>query len=552
MSQVTWAFGEVTSLENAFQRTTAHEEKKKDASGNAVETLYRGEINIMLHANTSGAAKGMAGKTIVAYPANMNMTRIPLVGEHVLCFQGPGKEMGPQGSNPNTGTQDTGNSFDLEWYYFDPLALQGSVHTNLNPGANVGAVTGGPAGSTNSVQDGEKKPKSTQYEMAASGNPTTNSAASQAKTTPDTQNTVDTPPGNDFKEIPDINNLQPFEGDVILQGRSGNTIRMGATVDVSNTSQVESRYQVMPTWGSGESGDQGPIIIIRTGASESQKNTENNYIIEKINEDKSSIYVCAGQKIPVSIASPSFDALSEQHKQCGDSVTDESGTSICSTNCSGASGSPTTPSEPLDPIPESVEELPLVPGEWPKYNTSSGKATSMGRLRLIQGIPVFENLCPHVLALIKAAKEAGHRIGLNSGYRGIRDVVVDGRKYASGQLDLRRQNAKNSSWKTEAMMNDPSSKLWKARSGNFKPATAAPGFSKHQNGIAIDMNTSSRTSKTGMYNWLVNNAYKFGFIRTVSSEEWHFEYRPGSKTFDRVSAGNAKWHGHQRGHIHNA
>jgi hypothetical protein len=174
----------------------------------------------------------------------------------------------------------------------------------------------------------------------------------------------------------------------------------------------------------------------------------------------------------------------------------------------------------------------------------------MGKLRLIQGVPVFENICPMVLDLIKAAKADGHRIGLNSGYRGIRNVVVDGRKYASGQLDLRKQNAKNASWKTKAMMDDPNSKLWKARSGNFKPATAAPGFSKHQNGIAIDMSTSSRTSKTGMYNWLVNNAYKFGFIRTVSSEEWHFEYRPGRKTFDKVSAGNAKWHGHQRGHIH--
>ena len=64
MSQVTWAFGEVTSLENAFQRTTAHEEKQKDASGAPVETLYRGEINIMLSANTSGAPKDLLEKRL--------------------------------------------------------------------------------------------------------------------------------------------------------------------------------------------------------------------------------------------------------------------------------------------------------------------------------------------------------------------------------------------------------------------------------------------------------------------------------------------------------
>jgi len=548
MSQVTWAFGEVTSLENAFQRTTAHEEKQKDSKGAPVETLYRGEINIMLAANTSGAPKGSPGKTIVAYPANMNMTRIPLIGEHVLCFQGPGKEMGPQGANPETGDKSTGSTFDLEWYYFDPLSLQGSIHTNLNPGANVGAPTG--TDNSTSTQDGLKKPKSTQYEMAAAGNPTTNSANSAAGKTPDTQNTADTPPGNDFKEIEDVNNLQPFEGDVILQGRSGHSIRLGATVNVSAESSAEKRYQTMPSWSTGDGGDQAPIIIIRAGASDVQKNTENNYIIEKVNEDKSSIYVCSGQKIPIAIASPKFDALTQCHKNCPDSAEDDEGTAINSTHCSGASGSPTQPVEPLDPVPSSVEELPLVDGEWPKYNTRNGKAQSMGRLRLIQGVPVFENLCPHVLNLIKAAKADGHRIGLNSGYRGIRDVVVNGRKYASGQLDLRRQNAKNSAWKTNAMMDDPNSKLWRSKSGNFKPATAAPGFSKHQNGIAIDMSTSSRSSKTGMYNWLVNNAYKFGFIRTVSSEEWHFEYRPGKKTFDKVSAGNAKWHGHQKGHIH--
>lgn len=552
MSQVTWAFGEVTNLENAFQRTTAHDAKQKDASGAPVETLYRGEIQIMLHAAASGAPKGAPGKTIVAYPANMNMTRIPLMGEHVLCFQGPGKNMGPQGANPKSGDQNTGNQFDLEWYYFDPLSIQGSIHANLNPGANVGVAMGGPGDST-TVQDGEKNSKAELYDQSAAGNPTTNSAATKSKTVPETQNTTETEPGNDFKELPNINNLQPFEGDVILQGRSGHSIRLGATINVSSESELDNRYQEMPTWGSGESGDQGPIIIMRAGQADSQQNEENNYIIEKINEDKSSIYICSGQKIEISIASPKFDALTEQHKSCPDSITDETGKcSINSTHCNAFACS-TSPIEPLEPIPDSVNELPEVPGEWPKYNTSTGKEISMHKLRIIDNVPFFESLCPPVLKMMKAAKEDGVTIRLTSGYRGVKDVVVDGKKYATGQLTLRKQNAKNSSWKTDAMWNDTTSKLWTARSSKFKPFTAAPGRSKHQSGIAIDMSTHSRTSKTGVYAWLVNNAYKYGFVRTVSTEEWHWEYIPHwSRTFASIMASHKSWHGHGLDHVQNA
>ena len=52
-------------------------------------------------------------------------------------------------------------------------------------------------------------------------------------------------------------------------------------------------------------------------------------------------------------------------------------------------------------------------------------------------------MCDAVLNLIKAASADGHRIGINSGYRGVKDVVVNGRKYATGQLTLRKQNAKD-------------------------------------------------------------------------------------------------------------
>jgi hypothetical protein len=51
---------------------------------------------------------------------------------------------------------------------------------------------------------------------------------------------------------------------------------------------------------------------------------------------------------------------------------------------------------------------------------------------------------------------------------------------------------------------------------------ARPGYSNHQSGIALDLNTAS----PGVYRWLANNGARFGFRRTVPSEAWHWEYRP--------------------------
>ena len=44
---------------------------------------------------------------------------------------------------------------------------------------------------------------------------------------------------------------------------------------------------------------------------------------------------------------------------------------------------------------------------------------------------------------------------------------------------------------------------------------AKPGFSNHQSGLALDVSTST---------WLARNASRFGFVRTVAQESWHYEY----------------------------
>lgn len=52
---------------------------------------------------------------------------------------------------------------------------------------------------------------------------------------------------------------------------------------------------------------------------------------------------------------------------------------------------------------------------------------------------------------------------------------------------------------------------------------AKPGYSNHQSGHALDLNTSS----PGVYHWLENHAAHYGFKRTVPSEAWHWEWWGG-------------------------
>ncbi|HVE56526.1 MAG TPA: M15 family metallopeptidase [Pyrinomonadaceae bacterium] len=54
---------------------------------------------------------------------------------------------------------------------------------------------------------------------------------------------------------------------------------------------------------------------------------------------------------------------------------------------------------------------------------------------------------------------------------------------------------------------------------------AKPGRSNHQHGQAFDLNTLGFDG-TAMYDWLKKNAPKFGFLRTVNKEHWHWEYLP--------------------------
>jgi hypothetical protein len=52
---------------------------------------------------------------------------------------------------------------------------------------------------------------------------------------------------------------------------------------------------------------------------------------------------------------------------------------------------------------------------------------------------------------------------------------------------------------------------------------ARPGYSNHQSGHALDLNTSA----SGVYSWLEAHGAHYGFARTVPSEAWHWEWWGG-------------------------
>jgi hypothetical protein len=105
--------------------------------------------------------------------------------------------------------------------------------------------------------------------------------------------------GKTFKEKSTINPLLPFEGDVIYEGRWGNSIRFGST-NKTNISQSP-----VNNWSSGSSNSGDPILILRNGQGPEVGNGY-EYITEDINTDFGSIYFGSTQQIPLNTSSTSY------------------------------------------------------------------------------------------------------------------------------------------------------------------------------------------------------------------------------------------------------
>ena len=107
--------------------------------------------------------------------------------------------------------------------------------------------------------------------------------------------------GSYFKELENIRPLKPYEGDTIIEGRYGNSIRFGATTSKDVTTSNK--------WSNtGEIGN--PITILRNGQKGDEQGASFEHIVEDIDNDDSSIYLCSNQQLtnfkPASIYQMSF------------------------------------------------------------------------------------------------------------------------------------------------------------------------------------------------------------------------------------------------------
>jgi hypothetical protein len=187
-------------------------------------------IGLIFTEEVSQPTNNTSNLTIV-YPLFPNIKLYPLLNEIVTVL-----------SLPSTEVEQSSNASRL--YYFPPTNIWGSQHHNAIPGVSNLSPSQQKdyqqteAGSVRKVTDG-----GTEIEL-----------------------------GKTFKEQLNINPLQPFEGDHILEGRFGNSLRFGS------------------------SQGKDPITKIRNGQGP-QTNEGWTTIEENIQEDKASIYLTSTQQV---------------------------------------------------------------------------------------------------------------------------------------------------------------------------------------------------------------------------------------------------------------
>ena len=101
--------------------------------------------------------------------------------------------------------------------------------------------------------------------------------------------------GLTFKEKGNIQHLQPYEGDVIYEGRWGQSLRFSSTA--IGTDNLWSDFP--------DNGD--PITILRNGFYNNNKE-QFDTIVEDINQDPSSIYLTTTQKLPIKASSKLYSS----------------------------------------------------------------------------------------------------------------------------------------------------------------------------------------------------------------------------------------------------
>jgi hypothetical protein len=209
---------------------------EKDIGAIQYELLYSGKTGTTGNKNNSKPA----------YPMFPHVKQYPNIGEIVLIMPGPSSNM-----------NDSANNQDL--WYMSPYNIFNHPHHNVFP----------------NMLEYEAFIKNQIPDNASGGNDFSSYII---------------PQGNTFIERGNIKLLRPFEGDTIIQGRWGQSIRLGSTVP-----QLKS----INTWSkTGSSGD--PITIILNSQKKfTKQEQESATTVEDVNRDGSAIYLTSTQAISI-------------------------------------------------------------------------------------------------------------------------------------------------------------------------------------------------------------------------------------------------------------
>ena len=207
-------------------------------------------------ASTSG---GGVGTNIECFPLSLNVRQMPIIGEQIYVL----------------GASDSASSATakkIKNYYISPVSLQFNINHNSLPTLNYLKPAGsGVSGIT----------------QASAGIPAVSSTDSKPEL------------GNGFVEVPSISQLQGYLGDVIFEGRFGQSIRFGYTPrNVKKSDAYIDGASLEPSWTSTK--PESPITIFRNGAGISRG--YNKFVVEDINKDDASIWMCSQQQIGLKLS----------------------------------------------------------------------------------------------------------------------------------------------------------------------------------------------------------------------------------------------------------
>ena len=212
-------------------------------------------------------ANEIGENTIQASPLFSNIKNYPLKNETVICI-----------TSINYNYQNQPNS--TSYYYISPVNIWFSQNTNPLP-------------LPNQTQTQSTEGKSNDEVEAGSSNKSQNTPQPVFK------------PGTYFSENGNILPLYSFEGDIIVEGRFGNSIRFGST-DIQSNDTTQTPLNNWSTFGS--NGD--PITIIRNGQTfNSSSNFEST--VENLDTDPSSIWLTSTQKLPITGSSIDYTSYAQ-------------------------------------------------------------------------------------------------------------------------------------------------------------------------------------------------------------------------------------------------